>query len=100
MITDKEIAIASVKAVSQFVMEFEGAKLRPNIVFMNLRCYNAISKNFPYLVNNLTLKYNKEEYRIIITKDTAIGMAFSFHTDFILEYNSSETLSEITQLTK
>jgi hypothetical protein len=83
---DRELAASSIKALTQFTMEFEGSKTKPNVVFMNDRHYNAISKCFPYMIDGLKFKYNNDEYRIVITRDTAIGMAFTFFTDYVHDY--------------
>lgn len=83
---DREVATSVLKALSSFVQEFEGSLLQPNVVFMNLTHFNSIKEFFPYLIRGLHLNYNKKTYRIIITRDTAVGMAYSYHTDFVLEY--------------
>jgi hypothetical protein len=83
----KEVATGVVKALSAFVQEFEGSLLIPNVVFMNLTHFNSLKEFFPYLIKGLTLNYNKQDYKIIITNDTAVGMAYSYHTDYPLEYN-------------
>lgn len=84
---EKYLATGVIKAISSFLAEFEGAKTQPNIVFLNLQHFNALSKYFPYMVEGLTLKYEGNDFRIVITKDVAVGMAFAFHTDYVLEYN-------------
>lgn len=84
---DRELATSVLKAINLFVQEFEGSLIKPNIVFMNLSHYNSVKDCFPYLIKNLKFYYNKEEYRIIITRDTAVGLGYTYHTDHVLEYN-------------
>lgn len=85
-VSDKKLASGVIKAITQFVAEFEGAKTKPNIVFLNLSHYNALSRYYPYMIDSLTLKHEDNDFRIVITQDVAVGMAFAFHTDYVLDY--------------
>lgn len=83
---DRELASASIKAINNFIAEFEAAYTTPNVVFLSQKHYNAICTVFPYMIDALTFKYNKHTLRIVITKDTAIGLAFTFFTDYVYDY--------------
>lgn len=84
----KSLAVATLKVINTFVQEFDGSLLKPNVVFLNLTHYNALAECFPYLIKALTLVYNEAEYKIVITKDTSVGMAYAYLTDQVLEYNN------------
>jgi len=85
-LTNKKLATAILKALSEFLKEFEGSKTTPNVVLLSLDNFNCLRDYFPYLIDGLTMNYSGKDYRVIITKDTAVGLAFSYHTDFVLEY--------------
>ena len=83
----KELAMAVIKAISSFQAEFDGAKTKANLAILGPNHYKALKKYFPYMVDGLTLRYNSEEYKIIITNGKYLGLAFSFFTDSVLSYN-------------
>lgn len=84
----RDLAAAVIKAINTYSLEFDAMKTKPNVIFMPLQAYDAVKSHFPYMIKSLTLNYNKESFRIVITRDTAIGLAFALHTDNILEYNN------------
>jgi len=87
MNNQKQLASKVVKAITSFLIEFEGAKTKPNVVFITLEQLEAVIKYFPYLISkDRQFLYNKNEYRVIIVSDSSVvGAAFSFYTDFIEE---------------
>lgn len=88
--TDLSRAKAIIKAVSTLLQEFEGAKTSPNVIFMTYKDFDIIKTSFPYLVKGEVIVYNKQRLQVIFTAQKGtIGLALSFHTDFVEDYNES-----------
>lgn len=92
--SSRDLATGVFKAISTFAAEFEGAKTEANVIYMNEGHFFALKEHFPYIVYSeqdsepfKSLCYNGKVYRVLITDKDTVGMAFSFHTDYVLEYN-------------
>lgn len=90
MTPDLNRANAIVKMISTLLQEFEGAKTVPNVIFMTYKDYDIIKSNFPYLVVGENIIYNKNKLQVIFTAQKGtIGLALSFHSDFVESYNAN-----------
>jgi len=76
-----------IKTISTLLQEFEGAKTVPNVVFMTSEDFEIVKELFPYLIEDNYLTYEKRKMQVIFTAQKAtVGLAFSFHTDYVEHY--------------
>jgi hypothetical protein len=88
---DKELAMCVVKAISEFLLEMEGAKTRPNVVHMHKEQLKAVKTKFPYLIEAGAYKDGNDRLKIILndSDDYTVGVSFSFYTEHVQEYKGA-----------
>lgn len=78
---NKNRAADIVKLIGNLIQEFEASYTRANIVFMNQQNYDCIKTYFPYMLDHKELLYNKDRFKIIISQDNTVGLAYSYYVD-------------------
>ncbi len=80
MPSKKQTAEETVKAIGNFLLEFEGMKTTPNVVYMNREAEQAVRSYFPYLFDGKYFTYREYSLTVLTVENDNIGLAYAVDT--------------------